>query len=57
MDYEKAVGAKIIPPVVEFFDAEPHVVHQMKISVQNLDTKSKLIKILGPNTKVSFFIT
>ena len=52
MEYEKVAGVKITPSVVEFFDAEPNVVHQMKISVQNLDKVSKHVKLLPPNSKV-----
>ena len=52
MDFEKFCGVKISPSLIEFYDAEPNIVHQMKISIQNLDKVSKHVKILSPRTEV-----
>lgn len=41
-------GVRIVPPVVEFFDAESDVVHQMTLTVQNLSKSSKSIRFHGP---------
>ena len=46
-------GVRIVPPVVEFFDAETDVVHQMTLTVQNLSKSSKVIRFHGPASKVS----
>ena len=48
-------GVRIVPPVVEFFDAETDVVHQMTLTVQNLSKSSKVIRFHGPASKVSTF--
>lgn len=41
-------GVRIVPPVVEFFDAESDVVHQMALTVQNMSKTSKTIRFHGP---------
>lgn len=41
-------GVRIVPPVVEFFDAESDVVHQMTLTVQNLSKTSKSLRFHGP---------
>ncbi|PFX34680.1 Calponin-likey domain-containing protein 2 [Stylophora pistillata] len=41
-------GVRIVPPVVEFFDAESDVVHQMTLTVQNSSKTSKSIRFHGP---------
>ena len=46
-------GVRIVPPVVEFFDAESDVVHQMTLTVQNLSKSSKSIRFHGPASNVS----
>lgn len=46
-------GVRIVPPVVEFFDAESDVVHQMALTVQNLSKSSKSIRFHGPASNVS----
>ena len=46
-------GVRIVPPVVEFFDAESDVVHQMTLTVQNLSKCSKSIRFHGPASNVS----
>ena len=46
-------GVRIIPPVMEFFDAESDVVHQMTLTVQNLSKSSKSIRFHGPASNVS----
>ena len=45
-------GVRIIPPVVEFFDAESDVVHQMTLTVQNLSKTSKSLRFHGPASNV-----
>ena len=55
MDFEKVSGVKISPSLIEFYDAEPNIVHRMKISIQNLDKVSKHVKILSPTTEVYTF--
>ena len=42
-------GVRIIPPVVEFVDAEANTVHVQTVSVQNISADSKTIKFHGPN--------
>jgi len=49
-------GVKISPSLVEFYDAEPNIVHQMKVSIQNLDKTSKHVKLLPPSSAVRFLI-
>lgn len=46
-------GVRIIPPVIEFMDAEANVVHAQTVTVQNISKCSKQIKFHGPNTNVS----
>lgn len=46
-------GVRIVPPVVEFFDAEADVVHQMALTVQNLSKCSRNIRYHSPATSVS----
>jgi hypothetical protein len=46
-------GVRIVPPVVEFFDAETEVLHQMTLTVQNLSKSSRNIRYHGPATTVS----
>ena len=46
-------GVRIVPPVVEFFDAESDVVHQMALTVQNMSKTSKTIRFHGPASNVS----
>ena len=53
MDALLGNGVKISPSIVEFFDVESQVVHQMHISVQNLTKTSKVIRFLPPITNVS----
>ena len=48
-------GVKIRPSTVEFYDAETHCVHQMKLSVQNLSKKSQHIRFCQPESDVSNF--
>ncbi|XP_033635373.1 cilia- and flagella-associated protein 47-like isoform X1 [Asterias rubens] len=43
-------GVRIIPPVIEFMDAEANVVHAQTVTVQNISKCSKQIKFHGPNT-------
>ena len=56
-------NVKICPSVVEFYDAETHCVHQMKLTVQNFSKKSQHIKLCQPESEVSndfffsFFLT
>ena len=49
-------GVRIIPPVVEFVDAEADTVHVQTVVVQNISADSKTIKFHGPNTDVRFWI-
>lgn len=49
-------GVRIVPPVVEFFDAETDVLHQMNLTVQNLSKSSKSIRFHGPSTNVCIVI-
>ena len=56
MEYEKVAGVKISPSLIEFYDAEPNIVHQMKVSIQNLDKVSKHVKLLPPSSAVRIFI-
>ena len=46
-------GVKICPSTVEFYDAETHCVHQMKLMVQNLSKKSQHIRFCQPESDVS----
>lgn len=46
-------GVKICPSTVEFYDAETHCVHQMKLTVQNLSKKSQHIRFCQPESDVS----
>lgn len=46
-------GVRVVPPVVEFYDADPDVVHQMSLTVQNLSKCSKSLRFHGPATNVS----
>ncbi|XP_022089961.1 cilia- and flagella-associated protein 47-like isoform X2 [Acanthaster planci] len=43
-------GVRIIPPVIEFMDAEANAVHVRSVTVQNISKCSKQIKFHGPNT-------
>ena len=47
-------GVRIFPAVVQFNDAEPHVLHQMNLKVQNLSKFSKFVRFHSPNSKVKF---
>lgn len=49
-------GVRIVPPVVEFFDAEVDVLHQMSLTVQNLSKTLKSIRFHGPSTNVCIHI-
>lgn len=49
-------GVRIVPPLVEFFDAETEVVHQMTLTVQNLSKCSRNIRYHGPATSVSTLV-
>ncbi|XP_041462969.1 cilia- and flagella-associated protein 47-like isoform X1 [Lytechinus variegatus] len=43
-------GVRIIPPVVEFLDAEANTVHCQTVTVQNISKCSRQIKFHGPST-------
>lgn len=46
------VGVRIIPPVIEFYDAETSTIHCQNVTVQNISSSSKQIKFHGPDSKV-----
>ncbi|XP_046848828.1 cilia- and flagella-associated protein 47-like, partial [Xenia sp. Carnegie-2017] len=46
-----AEEVRIFPAVVQFNDAEPHVLHQMNLKVQNLSKFSKFVRFHSPNSK------
>lgn len=45
-------GVRILPAVVQFHDAEPGVLHQMNLKVQNLSKFSKFVRFHAPDSKV-----
>ena len=45
-------GVRILPAVVQFHDAEPGVLHQMSLKVQNLSKFSKSVRFHAPDSKV-----
>ncbi|PIK59125.1 hypothetical protein BSL78_03930 [Apostichopus japonicus] len=47
------VGVRIIPPVIEFYDAETSTIHCQNVTVQNISSSSKQIKFHGPDSKVT----
>ena len=49
-------GVRILPAVVQFHDAEPGVLHQMSLKVQNLSKFSKSVRFHAPDSKVRCFI-
>lgn len=48
-------GVRILPAVVQFHDAEPGVLHQMNLKVQNLSKFSKSVRFHAPQSKVNAF--
>ncbi|XP_072178621.1 cilia- and flagella-associated protein 47-like [Diadema setosum] len=44
-------GVRIIPPVIDFLDAEANTVHCQTVTVQNISRCSRQIKFHGPSTK------
>ena len=49
-------GARITPQIVEFYDADAEIVHQMNISLQNVSKSSMHIRVIPPVTNVRFIL-